>query len=384
MSNSPQTILILEPDRITAARLVRALKKIGPFTVSVMPSVRDACLHLMTTPQDVAFIPVTEGAKIVRSFRAVQPDLRLILMTPTAEYDVPKTYSGSVQAVLIKPLMDIELPAVLEQALDQPFQADNRPKSRIEQAFAAMNTDVLLETLNQVHLGRLVQSVVFAQGPGLLAFRGELSEKEAQSVALHVGSQWDGSMPSRVQFLHLPVRSGDMMLYTHQVMKHYYLTLVALPETPLNELRAQAAQIVVALKKIVLGQTAPLLSGLGETGVVDGRYCFAVAWRPVQPLPQSMLIPLRRVMDRIAAANACVLTHIDVQPKLVHLVVNCPPGRDSAWAAYLLKNGSEEKIQSQYGVTVQLWETGYYATESTDPLSEKEINILLDRVSMDP
>ena len=70
------------------------------------------------------------------------------------------------------------------------------------------------------------------------------------------------------------------------------------------------------------------------------------------------------------------MTYIAVQTELIHLVVLCPPDRDSAWAAYLFKNGSEATIQQEFGVQDILWETGHYATESSEPLSEAELRII--------
>ena len=176
----------------------------------------------------------------------------------------------------------------------------------------------------------------------------------------------------------MPARAGDLLLYTHHVMEDYYLTLVALPETPLGELRTEAVRMVVSLKKIVLGRTAPLK--LPEADLtVDGRPSYSLVWRPVSALPNSLFIPLRRALERLAQANACILTHILVESEFVHVVANCPPGRDSTWAAYLFKNGSEQTIQQQYGVAASLWETGFYAIAATDPLKETELHIFLER-----
>lgn len=379
MSHEPRHILILEPDRTFAVRLSRALKKIGPFEVAVVPSVRDGCLHLMQQSQSVAFIPVAESSKVVRSFRAVQPDLRLILMTPTAEYDVPTTYSGSVQAVLIKPLMEIELPTVLQEGLEQPVLDNSKSASGHNRELDVFDTTVVDEALAQVHLSRLVQSVIFAHGQTLLSFSGELQEKEAGTVAIHVGRDWNRENPSRLQFLHLPARKGDLLLYSRQVIRDYFMTLVALPETPIGELRSQAAQLVVMLKKIVLGQTGPLAGGIVGDNAIDGRSTYAIAWRPLRPLPFSLIIPLRRALERIAGDNACILTHTQVEGGLVHIVVNCPPGRDSKWAAYLLKNGSEKKIQEEFGVVATLWDKGFYASQQSDPLSEEELRLFLEK-----
>jgi ActR/RegA family two-component response regulator len=377
MTPTINNVLILEPDKEFAQRFMRTLKHIGAFTIAAMPTLKEACLHLMQAPQDLAFIPVTEGDKIVRSLRAVQPNLRLVLMTPQADYELPNMYAGAVQAVMIKPLMDIELPAIIEDAFDNPLISPGTAKA-VEDEIAALDTAILIATLNQAQLGRLVQSVVFAQGTKMLAYWGELKEREAGAVAIYAGKNWSGgAQRSRVQFMHLPARAGDMLLYTHHILEDYYLTLVALPETPLGELRAQASRMVVSLKKVVMGKTAPLTLPEIKTNI-DGRSTFAIVWQPVQALPTSLHIPLRRAIERLAVANACVPTHILVRAEFVHLVVNCPPGRDSTWAAYLFKNGSEQTIQQQYGVAASLWETGFYAVASDDPLSDTELNLFLE------
>ena len=377
MSTSFNRILILDSDQQTARRLVRALNRIGTFTVSVKPTLKEACLHVMQSAQDLAFIPVSEGPKIIRSLRAVQPDLRLVLMTPEAEVQMPTTYAGSVQGVLINSLMDVELPMLLEKVLDQPLFIPGTT-AHTKREMEELDTAVLIATLNQAHLGRLIQSVVFAHETNLLAYWGELHEREAANVAFRAAREWGESHQSRVRFIHLPARAGDLLLYTHNILNDYFLTLVAVPETPLGELRTEAGRLVTSLKKVVLGKTAPLT--LPETDVtVDGRQSYAIVWRPVSPLPNSLFIPLRRALERLAQANACVLTHTLIQSELVHLVVNCPPGRDSTWAAYLFKNGSEQTIQQQYGVAASLWETGFYANAATDPLSDTELRIFLER-----
>ncbi len=377
MTDAKMNILILEPDSQWAKRLQHTLNGIGSFSISHVPTIKEACLNLMQQPQDLAFIPIVEGAKIMRSLRVVQPDLRLVLMTPDAEYELPETYSGSVQAVLIKSLMDVELPAILENASDHPLLIPGERSKETQKEIDALDTAVLIATLNQAQLGRLVQAVVFARGKKMLAYWGELRENEAAMVAIFAGKDWkNGGQKSRVQFMHLPARAGDMLLYSHQVMADFYLTLVALPETPLNELRSRAARMAVSLKKLVLGRTAPLtLPNIDG----NGRSSYAIVWRPVKPLPISLHIPLRRAMERLAAANACMLTHIRVQAEMVHLVVNTSQGRDGTWAAFLFKNGSEQTIQQQYGVAASLWETGFYATESADPLSEAELNLFFER-----
>lgn len=376
-------ILVLEPDRAFAFRLVRALNRIGPYTVSMVPTLKDACLQLVQTDQDLAFVPVEEGAKIVRSLRAVQPDLRIILVMPSGDEEIPVTYSGNVQGVLIKSLVDVELETLVENVARQPMVQTGQVGTAVTpDAIRSLDTASLIATLQETKLGRLNQAIVFAQGSKLLAYWGELNEGEAATVALIVGEGWVGNtLPSRLQFVHLPARAGDLLLFTHQVLEDYLVTMIALPETPLTEVRQQARRMAKKLKATiegrVLSQTGVLGNGLGA----GKRTSYVIVWRPQTFLASQLHIPLRRAISRLAVANACVLTHVQVRTDLVEIVVTVPPGRDDGWAAYLFKNGSEQTIQQEFQVSNSLWETGFYAAASTEPLTEAELRLFLDSSS---
>jgi CheY-like chemotaxis protein len=367
-------ILLLESDKTFADYLREALHRLGTFTISTASNLKEACLLLIQQPQDLAFIPVSEGEKTVRSLRAVQPDLPLILLTPTADFTVPPTYSGKVQAVLIKPLLAIDLPIVLQQIAGQPIVVEE--SMALEEEKPPLDTTAIRTALHKVNLGRLIQAAILAQGTSLLAHWGDVNESEAATVAWYVGEGWTEDTPkARVQFMHLPARAGAILLYTRRVTERHLLTLIAAPEAPLSELRLHADDLAAVLAGAMPGKA----SREGSVTGMNNRKSYAIIWRPVRPLPTSLHIPLRRAIERLAMANACVLTYITVQAELVHLVVNCPPDRDNVWLAYLFKNGSEENIQEQYGVSATLWDTGFYATESADPLSEAELNIFLER-----
>lgn len=384
MQSEIQHVLVLEPDRTFALRLVHALGKIGNFNVSIVPNLREACLQLVQNDQDLAFVPVAEGAKIIRSLRAVQPDLRLILVMPSGDEEIPVTYSGNVQGVLLKSLVDVELATLMENVARRPIAQISSQTAVSTQTPSSPDVTLLIATLQQAQLGRLLQTIIFAQKAKVLAYWGELNESESATVAAHVWEGWAGNAyPSRLQFIHLPARAGDLLLFTHQVMDDFLVTLVALPEVPLSEVRYQARRMARKLKAVlegrVLAQTGLLGNGLG----VYKRPSYVLVWRPDGILPNQLHIPLRRAMSRLAAANACVLTHVQVQADLVQLVVTVPPGRDNAWAAYLFKNGSEQTIQQEFELSGNLWESGFYATESTEPLGEAELRLFLDSSSSD-
>jgi hypothetical protein len=372
-------ILILEPDKAFVARLVRALKKLDSFAISVVPTVREALEHLAQQRQDVAFIPVTEDDQLVRSLRDVQPDLRLVLMTPKADFDVPQSYLGKVQGVLIKLFVDIDLPTVIQEALEQPVPLAKESENEHEAEVLPAESAFLLAALERVKPERFVQTAVLAHGTRLLAYWGELNERQAATVALHVGKGWgDAPHTAQVQFMRLPAHAGDMLLYTRSVANGHLLTLVVSPDTTLSKLRAQADTLATSLKETEGSQNASHTVSTAETDEERGeRKSYALVWRPVKSLPPGLHTPLRLTLKRLAVENACVLKYVTVQPELVHIVVSCPPGRDSAWAAYLFKNGSEEAIQEEYGVTATIWEPGFYAVDSSEPLFDAELNIFM-------
>ncbi|MCA9899999.1 MAG: hypothetical protein H6654_02680 [Ardenticatenaceae bacterium] len=380
MPTSLKHILVLESDRAFALRLGRALNRIGNYNVSMVPTLKEACLQLVQNDQDLAFVPVTEGAKIIRSLRAVQPDLRVILVMPSGDEEIPVTYSGNVQGVLIKALVDVELETLVENVARQPVVQTGKPGSQVTpDAIRSLDTANLIATLQEAHLGRLLQTIVFARGSKLLAYWGELNEREAAAVALHVGENWqENDLPSRLQFIHLPARAGDLLLFTHEVVEDFLVTVVALPEAPLTEVRQQARRMAKKLTAVLSGRVMAHTGLLGNGFGLGKRPSYVIVWRPTEQLPRQLHIPLRRAISRLAAANACVLTHVQVQADLVQIVVTVPPGRDAGWAAYLFKNGSEQTIHQEFEAEGSLWETGFYVSESAEPLAEAELNLFLN------
>ena len=380
MPTSLKHILVLESDRAFALRLGRVLNRIGNYNVSMVPTLKEACLQLVQNDQDLAFVPVTEGAKIIRSLRAVQPDLRVILVMPSGDEEIPVTYSGNVQGVLIKALVDVELETLVENVARQPVVQTGKPGSQVTpDAIRSLDTANLIATLQEAHLGRLLQTIVFARGSKLLAYWGELNEREAAAVALHVGENWqENDLPSRLQFIHLPARAGDLLLFTHEVVEDFLVTVVALPEAPLTEVRQQARRMAKKLTAVLSGRVMAHTGLLGNGFGLGKRPSYVIVWRPTEQLPRQLHIPLRRAISRLAAANACVLTHVQVQADLVQIVVTVPPGRDAGWAAYLFKNGSEQTIHQEFEAEGSLWETGFYVSESAEPLAEAELNLFLN------
>lgn len=379
----PKQALILDEDSTFAAKLAQALSAQDKatqesFKVVVVSSVKEACLHLVQQPQDVAFIPLDGGAKILRALRALQPDLRLVLLAPDAGAPLPASFSGQVQGVLIKSLLAVDLPAVLAKVMGEPMVVAT-DVSQVK-LLAERPARLLRSALVNVDLGEVVKTAVISHKTGLVAATGELNLQQAAAVAQHVSGGWSGQDVStaRLQFMQLPARPDDLLLYSCQITPQYLLSLVAGADAPLGRLRHRAQEMARVLAEFVNSSGTGQLPQLGKTGLLYNRTSYAIVWRPVAVLPKALRIPLRRAIERLAKENECMLTDVHVAADLIHVVAVCPPGRDSIWAAYLFKNGSEEIIQHEYGVAAQLWETGFYAIESMEPLSSAELNIFLE------
>ncbi|MCA9977558.1 MAG: hypothetical protein KC413_17485, partial [Anaerolineales bacterium] len=250
-------ILIVDADETFARHLTTGLSKLDAFIISVAATLQEASNVLSRDAQDIAFIPVDKDARAVHVLRALQPDLRLILTKPTTQYKVAEAFSGKVQGVLIKPLLDIDLGTVLQSALTQPVlteppRPNNNHLSINIETGPLIDTAVIISMLQQAGLGRLVHTAVFAKGRTLLAFWGDLDEAEAATVALQAGKDWE-EMPNtvQIQFAPLPPRFEELMLYTRVVTENYLLTLVALPETPLREVRLRINRLSINLLEVM-------------------------------------------------------------------------------------------------------------------------------------
>ena len=356
-------VLIFETDPALTTNLRENIAALGAVTVSVVKNGREAQMALMQHPQALAFVPLTDAENIIRSLHAIQPELPVVVLMPSGE-SMPKGLANQVVGKISADDQDDKLPGLLQKHLRD----------------AMWDTAVLLNVLQQAPIGKLIKTVLFSRAHNHLAHWGELNTSQAIAVARQAGSNWDDTdYPVRIQFMYVPSRPSDFLLYTQRVQSRqkdiYLLTLIAAPETPLSRLRQQAQRLGDALLAMLQGETPVVVP---ETAVLDAKKSYALVWSPVRPLPAAIRKPLHQAIARLAQLNSCTITHLAIQAELVHLVVACPDDRDTAWAAYLFKNGSEEMIQKQFAVSANLWRTGYYATESTEPLTEAELSIFFE------
>lgn len=381
-------ILIVEPDEQFATRLFEALVDVGDFSVSSAPTMREACLIIAQEPHDLAFVPVEEGTSLIRSLRRVQRDLRLVAMVPDADAVMPTAFRPVVQGTLVRTRVGADVKGVLERA----FGAKLPPKETVDLPVGegdgeAAGELTLLESLQSFPLADDVLSALLSQEGVLLAHGGTLNEEQAAAVARRLAETWGPDHTAQIQFIRLPTRTSDLLLYTRLLGNGSLLTLVARPNTLVGKIRREADVILDKVAPLVNGgpagerdRTVPVASARDLTDrPTSDQISYAIVWCPQEPLNEMLQIPLRRALERIAETNACVLTYLNVDADLVHVVAACPPGRSSAWAAHLFKHGAEAEIQKQFGLEAPLWEKGFHATQSAEPLEQKELNLFLNR-----
>ena len=385
-----QTILIIEPDNGFAQALAQELKKIGPATISTVPTIPEGCLILSQRPQSLVFMPVSDDtATLVRALRALQPGVPIIL-TMGEETAVSPAVTNQVQGTLSHKNLKSHLPRLLDQApafvpthdasRAKPHAPSPAPPPKISSKQPIRPADVQ-HLFDRVELGELVQTIILSPANTILASRGRHKPAIQKIFVAQIGADWNGRYAARLQFQ--PTPSGDAQLYARALSDGYLLTLVATPEASLRELRMRGEALTAVIQQLLDGQQpdtlAPIQFSTGQPDQREKRISYNIAWQPQKPLRPDLQIPLRRALQRLAHENACVLTYVTADPELIHLHINCPAARGSDWIAYLLKNGSEEIIQKEYHLDEPLWATGFYAAESAKPLSDNELRLLLEK-----
>jgi len=371
-------LLILEPLENFQQKLVEALRAAGKYGLTVTENFQDGLLGLAEKRHDLALLPaeLAISTSLISDMRQVQPDLRVVLLTSGQSTEELGAALVQSQGALLRQQLSQDLDNVLAAALKKNVQLESLDEH------SALDSDVVMPFLQQLEIGENIQTMMLAHPSGVIALRGELTLAQATAIALLVRRTWaDASYPVQIQFFHIPGQTGDWLIFSRAINDTYVVILVAWPHAAVSLLRAQAEELVYALGHLVAGkfevEQAAMLQIAGNSPRDSKTY--AMVWRPIDRLPGFMHIPVRRTLERIAQGDACIIRSLAVTSELVHMVVTCPPGRNTIWVAHVFKSGSETEIREQFGVKATLWAKGYYATESSEPLSEAELNLFLER-----
>ncbi|HZD10140.1 MAG TPA: hypothetical protein VE553_02270 [Candidatus Binatia bacterium] len=365
-------ILILEPDKQYATRLFEALISAGDYAVASVSTMREACLLVAQQKQDVALIPPDDGEDLIHSLRSLQSDLRLIVVVPDAGYELPPSTAERVQGTLAKSRVYDKLPQLLEEVMVQPVPV-------AEEAARPVSEATLTASLQGTVLDEFVLTALLSREQQLLVHTGTLDEQQAGRIVQRVTETWDPAHTAQVQFIRLPSRANDLLLYTQPIAGSYLLTLVAQPDVAIGQLRHQANKLAAQVDGRQ-GRGSGIKVGEEASGPAPASTSYAIVWQPKEPFPDALRKPLRRALERTAEANACVLSHVEIGPASVQIVVSCLPGRNSAWAAHIFKQGTEKAIQEAFGVEAHLWQKGYFAAESAKPLDEADLSLFLEHL----
>jgi hypothetical protein len=228
-----------------------------------------------------------------------------------------------------------------------------------------------------VDQGTLVAALLVRDGATVVA-ASEVAGEQVDLIAARVGETWHSENSAQIQFIRLATRAADLLLFTRIARNDLLLTLVAEPQRDVSGLRELAASVARQIGGPRAGMRAGTDSGLVVTTADVAQEAatgisYALVWQPRRRLPETLHAPLRRALERVASENGCQLTHVEITPDLVHVVVGCSDVHSSAWVARLFKHGSEAAIQAQFGIPAQMWKAGYYATEASQPLRPAEL-----------
>jgi hypothetical protein len=354
------------------------------MAVSLVPTMREACLIVAQQSQDLAFIPLEDADQLLHSLRALQSDLKMILTTADSQAFLSRQNRQGFQGLLHTNALETELPALLSKV-----QLSARPLQPAQEMEAVWTPGLarLQQACRDAGLilgSSAVQMAVVSFGEQLIGFCGRGRESQALAVVALISRSWQkGQYTAQLQYLQLPDYYDARLIYS-RVVAGAVLSLVAEPETSVTNLRKIADHLARHLSgtKEELADIAQ--SRFTATGRSNGSSpeerpsaTFAIAWRPVKPLPAILQKVVQDTIPILAKENGCRLHHLSVTATIVHLVIVCPTGKTAAWAIFFLKSGINQEIQRQFGTQTSIWHKGSYATESDQPLNEAELNMLL-------
>ena len=222
---------------------------------------------------------------------------------------------------------------------------------------------------------RLEQAIVMRDEEVVVGDWG-VDPNVAATAAKLVRLTWDASAPTvQLQYATLGEYDEAMLLYTSP-LNGDVLTLVSHSHVTVSNLRLIAGELSAALDDNGGDGDEPGEHGrdqIKHSGVDNMNGVYAIAWRPVESMPQAMRQIISESVRRLARAKGCYLSFLGVASDHVHLVLHCPPRRNGSWAAYAFKNGIEADIAHRYGTSATLWRKGFLANPSAEPIGGEEL-----------
>jgi hypothetical protein len=230
-----------------------------------------------------------------------------------------------------------------------------------------------------------LDQAILVSDRAIVAGQSRADAAQVERIAEYVRSTCEVSSPAiQIQYTALDDASDGRLLYV-KPLDDFLLVLVAGRDTAVSRLRRLADGLSKSLgqggggQKTLSEQLAKFDQGshghraMAPPETEEAETVYAIAWRPVEPLPLGMRKIIRESAQRLARREGCQLNFIGVASDHVHLVLECPPRRKGAWAAYAFKRGIEEDIADRYGTSASLWQKGFLADLSASPLGGEEL-----------
>lgn len=400
-------VLVVESDEEQNRKLSEAIEARGEFSVSRAATVREACLLIAQEPFDLAFIPGADVLSARQALHAMQPELDLAVVMPGEPVDVAALDAEDLRGVVFTDAPEAGLQDILGDAVKETVSPDDdtvldvgpEPSvadTQVTTVAAAVEETIVSEPLPAIEAEeddddrlrraleaivtdeKIVGGVVLSYGE-IIASAGSLTGQQTTAIVRRIGLTWRDESTALLQFIRPPDRTSDLLLFTRPLHRNHLLTLAVKPDYHVGKLRRAADELARALmgadvQRRAEGEEPPVAPEQRPPVETDQR-SFALIFQPRRPMPAAMRAAVSTALYDVAEEAGLNLHFQQVDGGLVHLVTTCPPQRGSGWLARLYKEGVEERIQDQFGVSAQMWRRGFYATESDLPLSDAELKL---------
>jgi hypothetical protein len=372
-------VLILEPDPAIAAHLEKTLKLHGRYQPHKAESLRAACHMLAERRYGLAIIPAVEANHRAHSMRALQPDLPIVL-TLSKKDDSQSVDLRQYQGHLSLDNLEEEMPAILIQARWEKDQRIHNSSNswRGDDTFSRKG---LKDLCRLIQLDGSVQQVILSKGLDFVAGGWVEDDKRAVDVVKRVNETWDGGVrSSQLQYYQIGDEDTVSLLYT-RLIGGYLLTLVTSHDVSLPVIRSQSDRLTAEItrKSIDERSTDQMEHRVPSSVTIDGdkaRISYALVIWPIEPLPRSLQRLVTKTIEQIARETNSDLKNLMVQEDRLQILVELPADRPSSWFAKKVKDGVKRKVQNKFGVSIELWASGFYASQADSPLSDTELSLL--------
>ncbi len=285
-------VLVLEKDKRTAERLKTVLQESGDVLVALVPTMREAFLVVSQLPQDLAIVPLDDAEQLLHSLRSLRPDLKLILTTSDPEKVLPEEYGMVFQGLIHTPELERELPALLQEnnTIKEPSQIHST--NNVYSPPSLIRLRKACEEAGMTQNSSPVWLAVLSQAGRVIGYCGSGNESDAMGVAELIKQNWKrGQFTAQIQFLQLSDFYNAQLVYSRSVAG-VVLSVVAEPDVPVGEMRKLANKLARILsdgreQKVESEPEYFMTVGRrnGSSSEEGSSSTFAIAWRPVKPLP---------------------------------------------------------------------------------------------------